>query len=80
LPTTPAIVRDTQHSSRPQAGGSCRLDQETVPSLLGFAAIQGVERQQKLTDLAPKGGFIAAEAVERATVRILAYGFLIRRV
>ena len=42
----------------------------TAPSFLGFAAIQGIERKQNLADLAPKGCFISAEAVERAIGQI----------
>jgi hypothetical protein len=37
---------------------------ETPPSLLRFAAIQIVEREQYLPGLAPKDSFIATEAVE----------------
>ena len=37
---------------------------ETAPSVLWFAAIQGIKRNQDLADLAPKHCFIAAEAVE----------------
>ena len=39
-------------------------DRETSPSFLWFAAIQGIERKERLADLAPQGCFIAAEAVE----------------
>src|ERR1700751_3035518 len=38
---------------------------EIAPSVLWFAAIQGIKRNQDLADLAPKDCFIAAEAVER---------------
>jgi hypothetical protein len=33
-------------------------------SFLWFAAIQGIKREQDLTGLAPKGCFIAAQAIE----------------
>jgi hypothetical protein len=39
-------------------------DMHMAPSFLRFAAIQGIERKYDLTDLAPKGCFISAEAVE----------------
>jgi len=38
---------------------------ETAPSVLWFAAIQGIKRKQDLAHLAPKSLFILAEAVER---------------
>ena len=40
-------------------------EMETAPSILWFAAIQGIKRNQDLADLAPKDCFIAVEAVER---------------
>ena len=43
---------------------------DTAPSFLWFAAIQGIERKQDLADLAPKGCFISAEAVEREVGQI----------
>src|SRR6516164_2767168 len=43
----------------------CQLPIRKRRPLLWFAAIQGVERNQDLARLAPKGCFIAAEAVER---------------
>ena len=45
-------------------------DTETAPSVLWFAAIQGIKRNQDLADLAPKGCFISAEAVERVVGQI----------
>ena len=36
-----------------------------APSFLWFAAIQGIERIEDLVSLAPKGCFIAAEAIKR---------------
>ena len=42
-------------------------DPETPASLLWFATIQGMEREQDLTGLAPKDGFIPAQTVERVT-------------
>src|SRR4029077_5620028 len=41
------------------------VEAETAPSVLWFAAIQGIKRKQDLADLAPKGRFISAEAIER---------------
>ena len=41
-------------------------DKETAPSILWFAAIQGIKRNQDLADLPPKDCFVAAEAVEGA--------------
>ena len=38
---------------------------ETAPSVLWFAAIQGIECNQDLADLAPKSCFVAAETIER---------------
>ena len=38
---------------------------ETARSLLWFAAIQRIECKQDLASLAPKGCFIAAQAIER---------------
>jgi hypothetical protein len=40
-------------------------DTETALSILRFAAIQCVEGEQDLADLAPEDGFIPAEPVER---------------
>ena len=40
-------------------------DTERTTSVLRFAAIQGIKRKQDLADLAPKGRFISAEAIER---------------
>ena len=37
---------------------------ETAPSIVGFAAIQGVQRKQDLAGLAPNCCFIPAEAIE----------------
>ena len=45
-------------------------DTETAPSVLWFAAIQGIKRKQDLAVLAPKGCFISAEAVERVVGQI----------
>lgn len=42
----------------------------TVPSFLRLAAIQGIKRKQAPADLARKGCFIAADAVERAVAQI----------
>ena len=41
-----------------------------APPFLRFAAIQGIEREERLAGLAPQGCFIAAEAVERKIGRI----------
>ncbi len=43
---------------------------EITLSVLGFAAIQGVKRNQYLADLAPKDCFIAAKAVQRVVGQI----------
>jgi len=43
---------------------------ETAPSLLRFAAIQGIESKQDPTGLAPQGCFIPAEAIERVVGQI----------
>ena len=43
---------------------------ETAPSILCFAAIQGVKRKQDLAGLAPKRCFISAEAIERVVGQI----------
>ena len=43
---------------------------ETAPSLLWFAAIQGIESKQDPAGLAPQGCFIAAEAIEREVGQI----------
>ena len=40
-------------------------DSETVPSLLWFAAIQGIESKQDPTGLAQQGCIIPVEAIER---------------
>ena len=45
-------------------------DFEVAPSFLWFAAVQGIEGEERLADLAPEGCFIAAEAVERAMGRL----------
>jgi hypothetical protein len=45
-------------------------EMETAPSVLWFAAVQSVKRNQDLADLAPKGPFISAEAVERVIGQI----------
>ena len=37
---------------------------ETAASVLWFAAIQGIERNQDLANLAPQSCFVAAEAIE----------------
>jgi hypothetical protein len=39
-------------------------NRETVSSLLGLAAIEGIEREQDLIGLAPKDCFITAEPIE----------------
>ena len=41
------------------------IEAEEGSSFLWFASIQGIEGKQDLADLAPKGCFIAAEAIER---------------
>src|SRR5271166_4065607 len=43
---------------------------ETAPSVERIAAIQGVEREQDLADLTPKGCFISTEAVQRIVGQI----------
>ena len=45
-------------------------DTETASAILWFAAIQGIKRNQDLTGLAPKGCFIAAQAIEREVWQI----------
>jgi hypothetical protein len=45
-------------------------DTETAPSLLWFAAIQGIESKQDPTDLAPKSCFVSAEAIQREVGQI----------
>jgi hypothetical protein len=45
-------------------------DREAPPSILWFATIQCIERNQDLAGLAPKDGFIAAEPVERVAGQI----------
>ena len=45
-------------------------DTETARSLLWFATIQCIEGKQDLADLAPKGCFISAEAIEREVRQI----------
>jgi hypothetical protein len=54
------------------ANTSCELSRlisiangATAGSLLRFAAIEAIEREQDLIGLAPKGCFITAEAIER---------------
>ncbi|MGA8692583.1 MAG: hypothetical protein WB689_01830 [Xanthobacteraceae bacterium] len=38
---------------------------KTAASFLWFTTIQRIERKQDPANLSPKGGFIAAEAIER---------------
>jgi hypothetical protein len=45
--------------------GTIIIEAEEGSSFLWFASIQGIEGKQDLADLAPKGCFIAAEAIER---------------
>ena len=47
-------IADARRSSTPGA----------APSFLWFAAVQGIESKQDLTNLAPKRCFVAAEAIE----------------
>jgi hypothetical protein len=42
----------------------------TGVSILRFVAIQGIKRKEDLADLAPKGCFISAEAIERVIGQI----------
>jgi hypothetical protein len=39
-------------------------ESKSPPSLLRFAAIQGIEREQYLIDLTPQGYFVTAEAIQ----------------
>ena len=41
------------------------VDTKLMISFLRLAAIQGIERKQNSSCLAPQGGFIAAKAIER---------------
>ena len=43
---------------------------ETAPSIPWFAAIQGFKSKKDLAGLAPKGGFVPAEAIERVVAQI----------
>ena len=43
---------------------------ETAPSIPWFAAIQGFKSKKDLAGLAPKGGFVPAEAIERVVTQI----------
>src|SRR5437762_1138310 len=62
--------RPVEHQSRASADTLCQLPIRKRRPLLWFTAIQGVERKQGLAGLAPKGRFIAAEAVEREVGQI----------
>ena len=44
---------------------SCAANAQRPASFLGFAPIKRFEREQDPADLAPKGRFIAAEAIKR---------------
>jgi hypothetical protein len=46
------------------------IDTKAARSFLWLAAIQGIERKQDLTGLAPKRCLIAAQAIERAVGQI----------
>ena len=46
------------------------IDTEAACPFLWFAAIQGVKGKQDLTGLAPKGCFIAAQAIQREVGQI----------
>src|SRR5260370_14178556 len=45
-------------------------DTASASSFLWFAALQGIERIEDLTSLAPEGCFIAAEAIKREVGQI----------
>jgi hypothetical protein len=50
--------------------GTIIIEAEEGSSFLWFASIQGIEGKQDPADLAPKGCFIAAEAIEREVGKI----------
>jgi hypothetical protein len=53
-----------------RAPGRHFIDTEAASSFLWFATIQGIEGKQDLANLAPKGCFIAAQAIEREVGQI----------